>query len=656
MARVVGRVSALRDHATIEVLQMLAISAFATIVVALPVLLSPHERIFGGEIVGRHHDPLTVIQQFAQGGVRSLYRQPLTDDVGAWLSQVFGPVAAYNVVVLATFPLAALGAYALARYLRLPHRGSLVAGLIFAFAPVHVAQAAYHPHIAQVQWIPIYFLALFVAVDRPTLTSAALLAATAGCLTFSNFYGGLIGAAVTPVALAAYWTASPRGPRTARGLILPLTTLIGLLGLGLVAVRAAAPEVFRNPEALAFPLSDLDRYGARWWAYFVPPVDNALLGQIAAAVWRREDIGPGLLEQQVSLGWGVLGLTGVLLWVVVTRACDSTSRRTAAVLAAIGLWASLLSLAPASSGFLNLSAILHQGLPMFRAYARFGIVTSLTVAIATGMAVEYLWRRPGRVGDRRPLVRRAWAVALLGLTIIELSPLPWRARDVLPTQGHRWLAGLGTTALVLDCRGPNLGDSGVPWLMQNRLVFMTPPFDGCGDPGLSEKLPALGYTHVLARGGQTVGNFDGLVLSRRFQDSRVYAVNRPPPEVITLGMEGFFAWEQARGQRWRWMSQQGWWTVRNTTPAKLRAALEIELEAFARPRTLVATLGSTEVAVLHVVPGRRRYALGTVEMSPGDHALSFRAIEPADRPGDLTGNGDMRPVTVMFTSWSWSVG
>ncbi len=394
MARVVGRVSALRNSATIGVLQMLSISVVATIVMALPVLLSPHERIFGGEIVGRHHDPLTVIQQFAQGGVRGLYRQPLTDDVGAWLSRVFGPVAAYNIVVLATFPLAALGAYALARYLRLPHRGSLVAGLIFAFAPVHVAHAAYHPHIAQVQWIPIYFLALFVAVDRPTLGSAALLAAAAGCLTLSNFYGGLIGAAVTPVALAAYWTAAPRGPRTARGLILPLTTLVGLLALGLVAVRAAAPDVFHNSEALAFPLSDLDRYGARWWAYFVPPVDNALLGRIAAAVWRREHIGPGLLEQQISLGWGVLGLTGVLLWVVVTRACDSASRRTAAVLAAIGLWATLLSLAPASSGVLNLSALLHQGLPMFRSYARFGIVTSLMVAIAAGMAVEYLWRRP----------------------------------------------------------------------------------------------------------------------------------------------------------------------------------------------------------------------------------------------------------------------
>jgi hypothetical protein len=279
------------------------------------------------------------------------------------------------------------------------------------------------------------------------------------------------------------------------------------------------------------------------------------------------------------------------------------------------------------------------------------------VAITAGMAVEYLWRRPeGGVADRRPLVRRAWAVALLGLTIIEFSPLPWRSRDVLPTQGHRWLAGLGTTALILDCRDPSVEDSGVPWLMQNRLVFMTDLFDGCEDPGLSAKLSALGYTHVLVRAGETVGNLDGLVLRRWFPDARVYAVNRrPPPEVMTIGMGGFFALERARGQRWRWMSQQGWWTVRNSTPAKLRAALEVELEAFARPRTLVATLDSTEIAVLHVVPDRRRYALGTTELSPGDHALTFRAIEPADRPGDLTGNGDTRPVTIMFASSSWSV-
>ena len=97
---------------------------------------------------------------------------------------------------------------------------------------------------------------------------------------------------------------------------------------------------------------------------------------------------------------------------------------------------------------------------MFRSYARFGIVTSLMVAIATGMAVEYLWRRPVTVVDRRPLIRKAWAVALLGLTIIEFSPLPWRSRDVLPTQGHRWLTGLGTTVVALDCRAREPGGFG----------------------------------------------------------------------------------------------------------------------------------------------------------------------------------------------------
>ena len=36
-----------------------------TLVMAAPVLRAPSERLFGAEIVGRHHDPFTVMQQFA---------------------------------------------------------------------------------------------------------------------------------------------------------------------------------------------------------------------------------------------------------------------------------------------------------------------------------------------------------------------------------------------------------------------------------------------------------------------------------------------------------------------------------------------------------------------------------------------------------------
>ena len=197
------------------------LSTVVTAAIALPVLLHPQTMIFGVETVGRHYDPFVVMQQFALGGARGIARQPLVDDLGAWLARGVGPVAAYNVIVLATFPAAAAATYALARFLTGVHRSSLVAALAFAFAPVHVAHAAYHPHIAQVQWIPLYLLALFAAIDRPSSRRLAWLAAAVTALVLSNFYGALIGAVVTPAAMAAYWCLMPPWRRTWRGLAAP---------------------------------------------------------------------------------------------------------------------------------------------------------------------------------------------------------------------------------------------------------------------------------------------------------------------------------------------------------------------------------------------------------------------------------------------------
>jgi len=45
-----------------------------TAALAAPVLRAPNERIFGTEIVGRHHDPYTVMQQFGGAPVPAGWR------------------------------------------------------------------------------------------------------------------------------------------------------------------------------------------------------------------------------------------------------------------------------------------------------------------------------------------------------------------------------------------------------------------------------------------------------------------------------------------------------------------------------------------------------------------------------------------------------
>ncbi len=95
-----------------------------------------------------------------------MYSQPVTDIAGALLARVSGVVAAYNWLVLLSFPLAAAAAYLLARHLLLSPAGATVAALAFAFSPFHLAHAAYHPHIAQTQWMPLYLLALWRCLDQ----------------------------------------------------------------------------------------------------------------------------------------------------------------------------------------------------------------------------------------------------------------------------------------------------------------------------------------------------------------------------------------------------------------------------------------------------------------------------------------------------------
>src|SRR3954471_1211983 len=188
-----------------ELAVVFGVAAAVTLALATPVLLPPSERLFGMEIAGRHFDPFTVMARFSDPVALGVYSQPLTDVPGALLARVLGPVAAYNWLVLLSFPLSAAAAYALARHLAISPLASAAAALAFAFSPFHLAHAAYHLHVAQTHWIALYFLALWCCLDNPGVKGTALLAFAVAAVALSNFYGGLIAAVLTPVAVLAYW-------------------------------------------------------------------------------------------------------------------------------------------------------------------------------------------------------------------------------------------------------------------------------------------------------------------------------------------------------------------------------------------------------------------------------------------------------------------
>ncbi len=123
----------MRERA-VEVLVVATLATVVTLAIAIPVLVAPSARIFGMDIVGRHHDPFTMMEQFRWPLTLNLSTQPITDFTGAALARVASPVAAYNWLVLISFPLAAAAAYLLARHLTLSPAGAAVAALVLVAA------------------------------------------------------------------------------------------------------------------------------------------------------------------------------------------------------------------------------------------------------------------------------------------------------------------------------------------------------------------------------------------------------------------------------------------------------------------------------------------------------------------------------------------
>jgi hypothetical protein len=636
--------------------ESLAVGSFAAIliaVLALPVLRAPTERIFGMEIVGRHYDPFMVMEDLSQPlRIGRVYSQPVTDLPGAMLARLMGPVAGYNALVLLTFPLSAMSAYLLARHLAISRAASMIAALAFAFSPFHLSQAAYHPHIAQTHWIPLYLLALWNCLDRGTRAAMGYLAAATIAVTMSNFYGGLIAAVVTPFAIGAHWFGrQAKGTRPVRGLAITCGVLAIVAAAEVTYVRITAPALFDDAAAFSYPPQDLIKYGARWWSYLMPPVEHPWLGNIARRTWDAAGVRDGLLEQQLSLGFGIitLALIGISSSFRREGARDSIG---VAALVIVGAVAWVVSLAPERTGdgfTIRPSTWLYGVLPMFRSYGRFGVVVQLMTVLVAGVGIDRL-RRAGTP------VARVVCVTLLLLCCAEYAVRPSAmSRDVLPTSAHRWVMRQPGARRVLDCTPLSLEAASITWLTNGRITLLGTGIDDCAEPRLADTLAARRYTHMIVRQAPAAqSSFEGLSLAVGLDDAQVFSVTTTVPPIFTAGMQGFHRREGDADWTWRWMiGGDGAWTIVNTGFTPVVATLDVELSAFHIERQLEVQLDGRLIGQFAIERPRRRYFVGPLTVAPGDHQLSFHVVEPATVAGPVIGNGDPRPLAVAVGAWRW---
>ena len=375
--------------------------------------------------------------------------------------------------------------------------------MAYAFSPFHLAHAAYHPHIAQTQWVPLYLLALWRCLDDASPAAVGFLAAATLAVTLSNFYGGLIAAVITPVAVARVLARHAPGERTRSmrrlGITVGSLLLIAACRDRVRVVRRQRrrrePRGLRVPSRRSVPLQremvELSRSAGR--------ASAARRNRASRLDCSGHPRGTARTAGEPRLG---------------NRRARAHRRRSGGWLstAAIdGRRRSRVFRSSSSSPWLRSCARCRRSGRSVRSRSsglrRFCTTSCRCSGRTRGSAWSCSsWRRCWRASE--------WIISAgpgPGARGLRASP-SWcsppastrcRRRRCGATCCRRRRTGGSCSSRdrvrVLDCTPLNQESESVQWLTGDRVTLLGGSIDDCAEPNLSGKLAANGYTHLLVR-------------------------------------------------------------------------------------------------------------------------------------------------------------
>jgi hypothetical protein len=309
------------------------------------------------------------------------------------------PVLIYNLLVLASFPLAGLGLYRLARLLGCGHAGSFAGAMIYAFAPYRF-EHYFHLELLWSAWIPWSFAALHALVRAPGWGAGVRLGVFVALQMAASMYYGLFLVATlavcAPVVVALEYTGGRAGlARLARSAALA-AAIAGAVAAGyrVTFTRAVGQLGGRS-------LDEVAAYSARPDSYLAAPGNNRVYGGITARFYRP--------ELALFPGAAAIVLLVIGAWPPVNR-----NRLVYLVLLAFSVAASM--------GVHTFVYRLLYLIPPFqnvRVPGRFGAVVMAAVGVLAAFGAARVCAR-----FTRATVRRAAVVVTTGVLAIEYASAP----------------------------------------------------------------------------------------------------------------------------------------------------------------------------------------------------------------------------------------
>jgi len=391
---------------------------------------------------------------------------PLWSLVIRWLPILAGEIAAYNIMIMLSFVLAGFLVY-LITYQITHHRGAaLISGLIYSFCPYHFQRAWEHFSLAQIQWPAFYFLMLLALLKQPCrkhMLFFTLAAVVLFQLEFNYFYIGVMCTLAVIVflffdviiqnlmmrnrSLEVFKKEFKKTVRFVGWLLLSGVVFI-VVNMPLLwqLLKATAPSASAN-EATGLverPFHYLFSHSARLLCYFLPSSANPVLGGPAHALEGTMFYGRGPIEQSLYLGW--VGL--VLAWFAWKRRAqlqsDGFDKKNEAFFVRffvfLALCGFIFSMPPyVNLGFFKLyfpSYFMYGLLPMFRAYARFGLVVILAVSVLAGIGFKMAC---GKLNQKKRFFVSILTVFLIFFEFNNIPPFRCESVNSAP-EVYLWLA------------------------------------------------------------------------------------------------------------------------------------------------------------------------------------------------------------------------
>jgi hypothetical protein len=419
--------------------------------------------------------------------------------VMAPLSFLAGPIAAYNIGALASYPATAAVTFLLARRLGLSSLAAAFAGLAFAFMPLHTEKAQVHLNQTHMEVFPAFILFTLRWRQGGSWWNLAAAGAIAGLTLWTDIYMAFI-LSVMAAAVLAVSMLMP-GARNEESFGRRVKDHIsGVSIVGAVAalfVPAAIAVGARSGGGLSNAIStevDILRrsaesrvYSARPWEYVLPWHANPLVPDAVKAFEGEHLHGSNFAEASLFLGYTVLAL------VVVALVAARRGRRFAMALALVTAAVGVIFSAPPSQRIDGVtlyfpSQVLGGLLPVIRVYSRFGMIVMLGVALLAGLGLDDLRQRLSLPGGA---LRALALVPFVTLALEFTNVPPSRVTAVLPAPAeYAWLKSQPQGILVeypLATGPPSVQEVQTRQYTLYQMVHLHPMFNGAPPPSNAGK-------------------------------------------------------------------------------------------------------------------------------------------------------------------------